>query len=172
MSGNLGTIYYEVDARTGKLLTAGKQADDAFDRIERGAMKADSGVKKLNTQLTKTSAAVKTNLSPAIRNASYQIADLATQLQMGGNALQAFAVQGAQLLAGFGTMGAVAGAVLAIAGAMGGGVTINSPITINTTNGFSDEDSRRLEEAMKRVAMGVCRQESTRPGGMLAPRRR
>ncbi|HBN0911785.1 TPA: hypothetical protein P7W98_001254 [Escherichia coli] len=123
MSGNLGTIYYEVDARTGKLLTAGKQADDAFDRIERGAMKADSGVKKLNTQLTKTSAAVKTNLSPAIRNASYHIADLATQLQMGGNALQAFAVQGAQLLAGFGTMGAVAGAVLAIAGAMGGSLS-------------------------------------------------
>ncbi|EFT2971092.1 hypothetical protein ONM76_002247 [Escherichia coli] len=123
MSGNLGTIYYEIDARTGKLLTAGKQADDAFDRIERGAMKADSGVKKLNTQLTKTSAAVKTNLSPAIRNASYQIADLATQLQMGGNALQAFAVQGAQLLAGFGTMGAVAGAVLAIAGAMGGSLS-------------------------------------------------
>ncbi|HBU9784770.1 TPA: hypothetical protein MDJ68_000980 [Escherichia coli] len=123
MSGNLGTIYYEVDARTGKLLTAGKQADDAFDRIERGAMKADSGVKKLNTQLTKTSAAVKTNLSPAIRNASYQIADLATQLQMGGNALQAFAVQSAQLLAGFGTMGAVAGAVLAIAGAMGGSLS-------------------------------------------------
>ena len=54
----------------------------------------------------------------------------------------------------------------------GGGVTINSPITINTTNDFSDEDSRRLEEVMKRVAMGVCRQESTRPGGMLAPRRR
>ncbi|ELO4994687.1 hypothetical protein QUQ15_000441 [Escherichia coli] len=123
MSGSLGTIYFEVDARTGKLLTAGKQADDAFDRIERGAMKADSGVKKLNTQLTKTSAAVKTNLSPAIRNASYQIADLATQLQMGGNALQAFAVQGAQLLAGFGTMGAVAGAVLAIAGAMGGSLS-------------------------------------------------
>ncbi|MGT9434882.1 hypothetical protein ACVWB4_22865, partial [Escherichia coli] len=54
----------------------------------------------------------------------------------------------------------------------GGGVTINSPITINTTNGFSDEDSRRLEETMKRVAMGVCRQESTRPGGMLQGRRR
>ncbi|HAO0519428.1 TPA: hypothetical protein ACULD1_001537 [Escherichia coli] len=120
MSGNLGTIYYEVDARTGKLLAAQQQADEAFDRIERGARKADSGVKKLNTQMTKTSAAVKSNLSPAIRNASFQIADLATQLQMGGNALQAFAVQGAQLLAGFGTMGAVAGAVLAIAGAMGG----------------------------------------------------
>lgn len=123
MSGNLGTIYYEVDARTGKLLAAQQQADEAFDRIERGARKADSGVKKLNTQMTKTSAAVKSNLSPAIRNASYQIADLATQLQMGGNALQAFAVQGAQLLAGFGTMGAVAGAVLAIAGAIGNSLT-------------------------------------------------
>ncbi|HBP7571060.1 TPA: tape measure protein [Escherichia coli] len=54
----------------------------------------------------------------------------------------------------------------------GGGITMNNTFTINTTNGFSDEDSRRLEEAMKRVAMGVCRQESTRPGGMLAPRRR
>ncbi|EEX9035869.1 hypothetical protein KUS95_003124 [Escherichia coli] len=120
---NVGTIYYEVDARTGSLLTAGKQADDAFNSIESGAKKADRSIKTFNTQLTKTSAAVKTNLSPAIRNASYQIADLATQLQMGGNALQAFAVQGAQLLAGFGTMGAVAGAVLAIAGAMGGSLS-------------------------------------------------
>lgn len=104
MTTNLGTIEYTVDAKTGQLLIAQRQADEAFDRIERGAQKADSGVKKLNTQMTKTSAAVKSNLSPAIRNASYQIADLATQLQMGGNALQAFAVQGAQLLAGFGTM--------------------------------------------------------------------
>ncbi|EEW5964360.1 hypothetical protein D7V33_02415 [Escherichia coli] len=54
----------------------------------------------------------------------------------------------------------------------GGGVTLNVTNNIQTTNGFSDEDSRRLEETMKRVAMGVCRQESTRPGGMLAPRRR
>ena len=54
----------------------------------------------------------------------------------------------------------------------GGGVTINSPITINTTNGFSEEDSRRLEDTMKRVAMGVVREQSTRPGGMLQPRRK
>ncbi|EKB1959562.1 hypothetical protein ONG11_001233 [Escherichia coli] len=118
MSGNLGCIYYEVDARTGKLLAAQQQADEAFDRIERGARKADSGVKKLNTQMTKTSAAVKSNFSFAVKNASYQIADLATQLQMGGNAIQAFAVQGAQLVAAFGTGGAVMGAVMAIGGAI------------------------------------------------------
>ncbi|MDZ8856234.1 tape measure protein [Escherichia coli] len=54
----------------------------------------------------------------------------------------------------------------------GGGVTINSPITINTTNGFSDEDSRRLEDAMKRVAMGVIKEQSSRPGGLIQPRRK
>ncbi|MCK3346443.1 tape measure protein [Escherichia coli] len=54
----------------------------------------------------------------------------------------------------------------------GGGVTINSPITINTTNGFSEEDSRRLEDTMKRVAMSVVREQSTRPGGMIQPRKR
>ncbi|MBB8054284.1 hypothetical protein HEL27_005905 [Escherichia coli] len=118
MSGNLGTIYYEVDARTGKLLMAQEEANKAFDAIERGAKRADSGVKKLNTQMTKTSSAVKSNFSFAVKNASYQIADLATQLQMGGNAIQAFAVQGAQLVAAFGTGGAVMGAVMAIGGAI------------------------------------------------------
>lgn len=123
MSGNLGTIYYEVDARTGKLLMAQEEANQAFDAIERGAKRADSGVKKLNTQMTKTSAAVKSNFSFAVKNASYQIADLATQLQMGGNAIQAFAVQGAQLVAAFGTGGAVMGAVMAIGGAIANSLT-------------------------------------------------
>lgn len=154
MSGNLGTIYYEVDARTGKLLVAQQQAEEAFDRIERGARKADSGVKKLNTQMTKTSAAVKTNLSPAIRNASYQIADLATQLQMGGNALQAFAVQGAQLLAGFGTMGAVAGAVLAIAGAMGGSLAQGADSAAGSVE-YLDKAITKLNEVIAVNEQGV-----------------
>lgn len=154
MSGNLGTIYYEVDARTGKLLAAQQQAEEAFDRIERGARKADSGVKKLNTQMTKTSAAVKTNLSPAIRNASYQIADLATQLQMGGNALQAFAVQGAQLLAGFGTMGAVAGAVLAIAGAMGGSLAQGADSAAGSVE-YLDKAITKLNEVIAVNEQGV-----------------
>ncbi|EFL3859553.1 hypothetical protein AB146_004202 [Escherichia coli] len=154
MSGNLGTIYYEVDARTGKLLAAQQQADEAFNRIERGAQKADSGVKKLNTQMTKTSAAVKTNLSPAIRNASYQIADLATQLQMGGNALQAFAVQGAQLLAGFGTMGAVAGAVLAIAGAMGGSLAQGADSAAGSVE-YLDKAITKLNEVIAVNEQGV-----------------
>ncbi|HAY0539014.1 TPA: hypothetical protein JS341_001653 [Escherichia coli] len=154
MTTNVGTIEYTVDAKTGALLTAGKQADEAFDRIERGAQKADSGVKKLNTQMTKTSAAVKSNLSPAIRNASFQIADLATQLQMGGNALQAFAVQGAQLLAGFGTMGAVAGAVLAIAGAMGGSLAQGADSAAGSVE-YLDKAITKLNEVIAVNEQGV-----------------
>lgn len=57
---------------------------------------------------------------------------------------------------------------------IGGGVGISMPVNINiqTTNGFSDEDSRRLQEAMKRVAMGVIKEQSSRPGGLIQPRRK
>ena len=54
----------------------------------------------------------------------------------------------------------------------GGGV--NMPVTINvqTTNGFSEDDSRRLEQTMERVAMKMITRESQRPGGILQPRRK
>lgn len=120
MSEQVGSLQIDIDLKTKNLLVSQNQAENALDNIGNKISGVERKTKTFNTQLTKTSAAVKSSLSPAIRNASFQIADLATQLQMGGNALQAFAVQGAQLLAGFGTMGAVAGAVLAIAGAMGG----------------------------------------------------
>lgn len=57
---------------------------------------------------------------------------------------------------------------------IGGGGGVNMPVTINvqTTNGFSDEDSRRLEQTMERVAMKMMARESQRPGGMLQPRRK
>ncbi|HGF2348031.1 TPA: hypothetical protein ACF929_001510 [Escherichia coli] len=56
MSKNVGTIEYTIDAKTDKLLIAGRQADDSFDIIERGAKKADSSIKTLNKQskITKT----------------------------------------------------------------------------------------------------------------------
>lgn len=57
---------------------------------------------------------------------------------------------------------------------IGGGGGISMPVNINiqTTNGFSDEDSRRLEQTMERVAMKMMARESQRPGGMLQPRRK
>ena len=48
------------------------------------------------------------------------------------------------------------------------------PVTINITaeNGWTEQDSAKLQETMKKVAMGVVREQSTRPGGMLQPRRK
>lgn len=51
MSKNVGTIYYEIDADTGKLLNARSEADQSFDSIDRGARQADRGVRTLNTGL-------------------------------------------------------------------------------------------------------------------------
>ncbi|EFG1347337.1 tape measure protein [Escherichia coli] len=52
-----------------------------------------------------------------------------------------------------------------------GGVTINSPITINTTNGWTEEDSRKLQATMKQIAMGTIKEQATRPGGLIQPRK-
>lgn len=54
----------------------------------------------------------------------------------------------------------------------GGGISMPVNINIQTTNGFSDEDSRRLEKTMERVAMKMITRESQRPGGILQPRRK
>lgn len=54
----------------------------------------------------------------------------------------------------------------------GGGINMPVNINVHTTNGFSDEDGRRLEQTMERVAMKMMARESQRPGGMLQPRRK
>lgn len=54
----------------------------------------------------------------------------------------------------------------------GGGISMPVSITVQTTNGFSEEDSRRLQDTMRRVAMGVVREQSSRPGGLIQPRRK
>lgn len=53
-----------------------------------------------------------------------------------------------------------------------GGINMPVNITVQTTNGFSDEDGRRLEQTMERVAMKMITRESQRPGGILQPRRK
>ncbi|HCB2552797.1 hypothetical protein [Escherichia coli] len=54
----------------------------------------------------------------------------------------------------------------------GGGITMNNTFNITTQGGWSEEDSTRLQQTMKQVAMGVIREQSTRPGGLIAPRRK
>ncbi|HGX9053565.1 TPA: tape measure protein [Escherichia coli] len=64
------------------------------------------------------------------------------------------------------------GRVIANRDISGGGINMPVSISVYPQNGWSEEDSKKLQETMKQVAMGIVRQESTRPGGMLAPRRK
>lgn len=123
MTEQVGSLQIDIDLKTKNILVSQNQTEKALDSIGNKISDTERKTQRLNTQLTKTAAATKMNFGPAIKNASYQIADLATQLQMGGNAIQAFAVQGSQLLAAFGTGGAVMGAVLAIGGAIANSLT-------------------------------------------------
>ena len=47
----------------------------------------------------------------------------------------------------------------------------NFNIEVNTTNGWNEQDSRELENTVKRIAMGLIREQATRPGGIIQPRR-
>lgn len=46
----------------------------------------------------------------------------------------------------------------------------NYSITVNTTNGWSEKDSRELEATIKRISMAQIREQATRPGGLIQPR--
>lgn len=72
---NVGKIYYEVEAKTGKLLTAGKEATDTFDRIEHGAKRADNSISKLNTTISKLAASVNVGLLMMAAKRFIEIAD-------------------------------------------------------------------------------------------------
>ncbi|EFB9896366.1 tape measure protein [Escherichia coli] len=75
MSKNVGTIEYTIDAKTDKLLIAGRRADDAFDRIEHGAKRADNSISKLNTTISKLAAAVNVGLLMMAAKRFIEIAD-------------------------------------------------------------------------------------------------
>lgn len=59
-----------------------------------------------------------------------------------------------------------------IGGAGGGNVSINAPISVYPQNGWSDEDAKKLQQDMEKICMGLIHRESSRPGGMLQPRRK
>ena len=87
-------------------------------RIE--ADEALRNLKKVETQTKATSNEFsnigKNNrrFSATLQNSSYQIADFAVQVGGGTSAMRAFSQQAPQLLAGFGAIGAAAGAIVAI----------------------------------------------------------
>jgi hypothetical protein len=92
-----------------------KQVDNVGAATRRTSGALRSHAKQYN------STAVATNkwAKGALQQAGYQVGDFAVQIAGGTNALQAFGQQGSQLLGIFGPVGAVLGAGVAIASAVG-----------------------------------------------------
>ncbi len=109
---DIAKLGFQVDSRP--VDKANKRLDD-FARTGRKAAKSTDRMSASSRRLDR---AMSTAARGGIRNASYQIADVAVQMSMGTSAMRAMAIQLPQLLAGFGVMGAVLGAVAAIGGAI------------------------------------------------------
>lgn len=54
----------------------------------------------------------------------------------------------------------------------GGNISINAPINVYPQNGWTEQDSKALQQTIENTAMRLMQRESTRPGGMLQGRRR
>lgn len=90
------------------------------DQYERGASSARRMGRAVEAGTSRLSAGVsrQRSLALATQNSAYQIGDFAVQVAAGTDATRALAMQLPQLLGGFGVLGAVLGAVAAIAGAL------------------------------------------------------
>jgi hypothetical protein len=85
----------------------------AMKALEDGAGRAAPAIQKIEPAAASASGGMQ-RFGQVMGQAGYQVSDFATQVSMGGNALQAFGVQGAQLLGTFGPQGAIASAVLMV----------------------------------------------------------
>lgn len=103
------------------------QANTQLDGFAASAGAADTAVNKLtpdvnklNTATGKASSDGMAKLRQAAGQVGFQVQDLVVQLQGGTSAFVAFGQQGSQLAGAFGPGGAVLGAVIALASAIGG----------------------------------------------------
>lgn len=89
------------------------------------------------------------NLRGVAQNAGWQLQDTIVQLQMGTSAFMVFSQQGSQFASAFGPTGAVIGAVIAIAGVVGGALYT----ALNDSAGATDRLTKLTENYGKYVTV-------------------
>lgn len=139
-------------------VSGGRVAENSLDKVGKAAQRTDGAVDQLTsstmqlggvqtqagrsaqayTRTTQTAGKATGKVGQIAGQAGYQISDLATQLSMGGNAMQAIGIQGGQLLQ---AINPIAGAVFTV-GAILGGVLAPSLFK-------SKDASEELEESME-----------------------
>lgn len=104
-----------------------RQAAQELDKLSTSANTAEGAVQKLTPAVEKTNSATSRAAGDGLskfRNAAgqvgFQVQDMVVQLQSGTSAFVAIGQQGSQLAGAFGPGGAVLGAIIALASAVGG----------------------------------------------------
>lgn len=104
-----------------------RQAAQELDKLSTSANTAEGAVQKLTPAVEKTNSATSKAAGDGLskfRNAAgqvgFQVQDMVVQLQAGTSAFVAIGQQGSQLAGAFGPGGAVLGAIIALASAVGG----------------------------------------------------
>lgn len=104
-----------------------RQAAQELDKLSTSANTAEGAVQKLTPAVGKTNSATSKAAGDGLskfRNAAgqvgFQVQDMVVQLQSGTSAFVAIGQQGSQLAGAFGPGGAVLGAIIALASAVGG----------------------------------------------------
>jgi ElaB/YqjD/DUF883 family membrane-anchored ribosome-binding protein len=116
------------------------RGEASLEALQREGLRTEKVVDQLGNTAQRTGARVRTVGGSAgaagrqFQNAAFQVGDFATQMASGQRASVALAQQLPQLLGGFGVLGAVLGAVVAIGGAL-------VPVLFNIGDGAKDAAS-------------------------------
>lgn len=87
--------------------------------VQRETRVMNAAVQSIDRNMVAAGRSMSGNFTAQLQNASFQIGDFAVQVASGTSAVRAFAQQAPQLLGGFGMWGAVLGAGVAVAAALG-----------------------------------------------------
>jgi hypothetical protein len=117
MAFPVGSLRVDLGANTVQFNTGMAAAQERLAEFQRGSALAGNAAQSMGRQVAAAGGGFR-QVTEHIRNTGYQVGDLAVQVASGQSAMVAFAQQAPQLLGGFGTFGAVAGAAVAIAAAL------------------------------------------------------
>lgn len=129
------------------------KAAKQLDTFSTSADKADNAAAKVAASTAKASAPLG-GLGSKAQQVGFQVQDMIVQIQGGTSAFVALGQQGSQLAGAFGPGGAVLGAVIALASAIGG--TLYASLNDSTASAKDLEDATKdVEEIIQLTSKGV-----------------
>lgn len=135
---------------------AAKQLDAmaaSADRVDTSVNKLTPDVNKVNTATSKAASDGFAKFRNAAGQVGFQVQDMVVQLQSGTSAFVAIGQQGSQLAGAFGPGGAVLGAVIALASAIGG-VLYKSLTEAEGSSKDLEAAQKQLKDTFQQTASG------------------